>query len=66
MNSLNDPFLHPTLDYEVFKQNQNTVLATNKYAGHVGYHESLFKLKDQWFTKPAMDFLLALESQYVE
>lgn len=44
MNAINDPFLQGSLDYEVFKQNENTVLATNKYPGHMGYHEKLFSL----------------------
>ena len=61
MNAINDPFLFPTLDYDIFKGNPNTVLATNQHAGHIGYHESLFG-RDQWFVKPAMDFLIALES----
>lgn len=29
MNAINDPFLFPTLDYDIFKGNPNTVLATN-------------------------------------
>ena len=38
MNSLNDPFLKETLDFSAFHRNENIVLATNKYAGHMGYH----------------------------
>lgn len=64
MNCVNDPFLADTLDYDIFTGNENTVLATNLYGGHVGYHESLFG-RDQWFVKPAMDFLVALEDQMV-
>ena len=46
MNSLNDPFMgEAVLDYEVFKNNPNAVLATNKYAGHMGYHESTLGMK---------------------
>ena len=39
------------------------MLATNQYAGHLGYHESLFSL-DQWFATPVIDFLEALEADY--
>lgn len=42
LNSLDDPFIATTLDWDVFKKNPNTVLATNQFAGHLGYHESLF------------------------
>lgn len=29
LNSLNDPFISSTLDYEVFTTNENVILATN-------------------------------------
>lgn len=61
LNSLNDPFISATLDKEVFTKNPNTVLATNEYPGHLGYHESLFSL-DQWFAAPVIDFLDGIES----
>ena len=46
MNALNDPFMgEAVIDYEIFNENENTVLATNKYAGHIGYHEELLSFK---------------------
>ena len=60
LNALNDPFMgEKVIDYEVFKSNPNVFLATNKYAGHMGYHENLFSM-EQWFSKPCLDFLDAL------
>lgn len=35
------------IDYDVFKANPNVFLATNKYAGHMGYHEKLWT-RNQW------------------
>ena len=56
MNAINDPFTADlVLDYEIFKSNPNTFLATNKYAGHMGYHETLTGM-DQWHNKPTLDF----------
>jgi len=34
-----------SIDYDVFKNNSNVVLATNKYAGHLGYHENIFTME---------------------
>jgi predicted alpha/beta-fold hydrolase len=63
LNSLNDPFTGDlVIDYDVFKSNPNVVLATNKYAGHLGYHESVFSMK-QWHRTPALDFLDSLREQ---
>ncbi len=46
LNALNDPFMgEKVIDYEVFKNNSNVFLATNKYAGHMGYHENLFTME---------------------
>jgi predicted alpha/beta-fold hydrolase len=57
LNALNDPFMgEVSIDYDVFITNPNVVLATNKYAGHLGYHESIFTM-EQWFSKPCIDFL---------
>ena len=64
MNSLNDPFIFTTLDFDIFKKNPNVVLTTNKYAGHIGYHESAFSL-EQWFSQPALDFIDSLEVQHL-
>mmetsp|Transcript_2075 Transcript_2075/g.3669 ORF Transcript_2075/g.3669 Transcript_2075/m.3669 type:complete len:99 (+) Transcript_2075:1839-2135(+) len=62
LNAVNDPFMGPdVIDYDVFKLNPNAVLATNQYAGHMGYHESLLSL-DQWFAKPCLDFLDAVRA----
>jgi predicted alpha/beta-fold hydrolase len=51
-----------SIDYDVFKNNPNVVLATNKYGGHLGYHESIFTM-EQWFSKPCIDFLDSLRNQ---
>jgi predicted alpha/beta-fold hydrolase len=60
MNALNDPFTgDAVLDYEVFKANPNAFIATNKYAGHMGYHETTLGMK-QWHSKPAIDFIQAI------
>lgn len=43
MNSLDDPIVGAdAIDYELFKSNPNTVLATNKFGGHLGYHQTIF------------------------
>ena len=61
MNSLNDPFIgERVIDYEVFTENENVILTTNKYAGHMGYHEKTLSMK-QWHGKPSLDFLDALK-----
>jgi predicted alpha/beta-fold hydrolase len=60
MNALNDPFMGDVvIDYDVFKENEFTVLATNKYGGHMGYHEDLFSLQ-QWLPEPCLNFLEGL------
>ena len=47
LNAINDPFMgEKVIDYDVFKTNPNVVLATNKYAGHMGYHENLENLEN--------------------
>ena len=57
LNALDDPIIgDKSINYEVFDQNENTILGTTKHGGHIGYHESFFK-KDQWFLEPAFDFL---------
>ena len=44
INSLDDPVMgDQCIDYEVFRNNENVVLATTKHGGHLGYHESIFK-----------------------
>ena len=60
MNALDDPVVSRNcIDFEVFKQNENTVLATTMHGGHLGYHESMFSLQ-QWFMNPVLDFFDAL------
>ena len=57
LNALNDPFMGDSvIDYEVFKKSPFAALATNKYAGHIGYHESMTKMS-QWHPNPILDFL---------
>ena len=63
LNAVNDPFMgEKVIDYDVFKSNKNAVLATNKYAGHMGYHENVFSM-DMWFVGPCMDFLDGLRKR---
>lgn len=45
LNAKNDAFMgEDVLDYDVFKENENIVLATNETAGHIGYHENAFSM----------------------
>ena len=56
MCALDDPIVGTkTIDYEVFKQNENCVLSTTKHGGHIGYYETLLG-KEQWFLKPVFAF----------
>jgi len=57
MNALDDPIIGDWgIDWDVFKKNKNIVLATNNYGGHMGYDMSFFS-SDQWYYRPALDFL---------
>ena len=59
MNALDDPIVtHKCIDYEVIKNNPDTVVSTTKHGGHIGYCTSSFNL-DVWFMEPALAFLLA-------
>jgi uncharacterized protein len=63
MNSLNDPFLGTdVIDYDIFKSNPHTVLATNKYAGHLGYHEDI-RSQNQWMPAPCLNFIEGVRSE---
>ena len=43
MNALDDPIIGDWgIDYDSLKTNENIVLATNKYGGHMGYDVELF------------------------
>ena len=56
MNALDDPVVsRDCIDFEVFKSNPNVVLGTNRHGGHLGYHESMFSLR-QWFPQVCMKF----------
>ena len=56
MSSIDDPIVgSKTIDYDVFNSNENCVLATTKYGGHIGYYESVFG-DSQWFVKPVFAF----------
>ena len=62
LNAKNDAFMgEGVLDYDVFKNNENIVLATNETAGHIGYRETIFNM-GQWFPAPCLDFLDALRN----
>ena len=56
MCSLDDPIVgSQSIDYDVFNSNENCVLATTKYGGHIGYYESVLG-DSQWFVKPVFAF----------
>jgi predicted alpha/beta-fold hydrolase len=43
MNARDDPIIgDKAIDYDIFKDNQYTVLGTTNHGGHLGYHESIF------------------------
>lgn len=57
MNALDDPIIgERTIDYEIFKNNENVVLGTTKHGGHLGYHTSIFH-ENGWFLEPVFGFL---------
>ena len=57
MNALDDPIIgERTLDYEIFKKNENVILGTTKHGGHLGYHASVFDERG-WWLEPVFDFL---------
>ena len=59
MNALDDPIVtHKCIDYDVIKNNPNTVVGTTKHGGHIGYSSTAFSL-EVWFMEPALDFLQA-------
>ena len=59
MNAIDDPIIgEKAIDYEVFDKNENVLLGTTKYGGHLGYYESAFD-NHAWFTKPMFTFLNA-------
>ena len=63
INALDDPIIgHKAIDYDVFHQNEYTVLGTTKHGGHLGYHESVFTNK-QWYMIPVLDYFAAFEEQ---
>ena len=42
-NALDDPICaRDAIDYEIFKRNPFTAIATTKYGGHLGHHEGIF------------------------
>ena len=43
MSSLDDPLVgEETIDFDVVRDNENCILATNKHGGHMGYYENAF------------------------
>ena len=43
MSSLDDPLVgKETIDFEVIRDNENCILATNNHGGHMGYYENVF------------------------
>ena len=49
MNTLDDPIVgQACMDYDVFKTNENVILVTTKYGGHLGYFEDVLGT-EQWF-----------------
>uniref|UniRef100_A0A7S3IF66 Uncharacterized protein n=1 Tax=Strombidium inclinatum TaxID=197538 RepID=A0A7S3IF66_9SPIT len=57
MNALDDPIIGWWgIDFDSFKDNEHIVLATNEFGGHMGYVVDFFS-SEQWFYKPALDYL---------
>lgn len=60
LNSLDDPvLLSNSIDYDVFRGNKNTAIATTRYGGHLGYLESIFSDRS-WVVVPCVKFFTAL------
>ena len=54
--ALDDPIVgSETIDYRVFRENENCVLTTTKYGGHIGYYESITG-DSQWFINPVFAY----------
>ena len=63
LNTIDDPLVHhECIDKEIIKNNSNVILGTTKYGGHIGHHESIWDLKNNWYGKIAFQFL----NQYKE
>ena len=59
LNSIDDPIVgEACMDYDVFKSNENVILLTTKYGGHLGYFEDVWGT-EQWCLKPVFKFLEA-------
>lgn len=57
LNSHDDPIIGKAcIDYDVFKTNENVILATTKYGGHLGYFEDVLGT-EQWLIQPVFKFL---------
>ena len=57
MNSFDDPIIgEACIDFDIFKTNENVILATTKYGGHLGYFEDVLG-DEQWFIQPVFKFL---------
>lgn len=57
LNALDDPVVaERAIEYRLINENPNTVLATTRFGGHLGYHTRTFSL-EQWFMTPVLDFL---------
>jgi len=51
-----DPIICPKcVPFEKILQNDNVIIAGNKYGGHLSSHESFFR-RDQWFVEPPLEF----------
>lgn len=51
-----DPIICPKcIPYEAILKNDNIMIASNKYGGHLSSHHSFFK-RDQWFVQPPLEF----------
>ena len=60
MTAMDDPLIDESIiDFDSIRNNENCILATNKYGGHVGYVESLHE-NSNWIRKPVFDFLYLL------
>lgn len=59
-----DPIICPKcIPYEKILQNDNIIIASNKYGGHLSSHHHFFK-PDQFFNEPPLAFFSYFKEQY--
>lgn len=55
LTTADDPIMGPYLPIEHL--NEYVMVGTTKYGGHCGYFEGKYLPSEQWFPKPAFEFL---------